>query len=162
MALIADMVESWRNPRAVVRRHLLRDRSEPFAFSLLTMFLVLAFVGQWPALARQAALAPAAPLTQRLVAAGLAVLASVPFWYGLAALSHLITRHLFNNSGGFYGARLALFCALLAIAPLMLLHGLVIGFLGQGVQANLIGGLVALGFVYLWFSMLSEAGQTTT
>ena len=48
MAVTTDILSSWRNPRQGIRRHLARGVSEPFAFSLLLVFLVLAFVGQWP------------------------------------------------------------------------------------------------------------------
>ena len=52
MSVTTDIVQSWTRPRAVIRRHLARGQSEPFAFSLLVTFLVLAFVSLWPVLSR--------------------------------------------------------------------------------------------------------------
>jgi len=38
----------------------------------------------------------------------------------------------------------------------MLLQGLVLGFVGPGVQATAVGSLVFIGFLYLWINMLIE------
>lgn len=156
MAVTQDIVESWRRPRVVMRRHLERGRSEAWAFSLLAGFVVLSTVAQAPGLARAAYLQPEVPLVQRLVAMALASLAMIPVWYLLAALSHLVARIL-GGRGGFYGARLALFWALMASVPALLLQGLVAGFIGQSLQLNLVSAATGLGFLWLWLSMLTEA-----
>lgn len=62
MSVITDIAQAWRQPQAVVRRHLQRPKSEPFAFSLLVAFLLLAFVSLWPILSRQTVLQPAVPM----------------------------------------------------------------------------------------------------
>lgn len=156
MAVVSDIVQSWRSPRSVIARHLQRRPTEGFAFSLLVAFLLLAFVAQWPAMSRAAYLAPEAGLTQRMVAAGLALLASIPLWYGLAGLSHLVAHRL-GGKGSYLGARLALFWALLSVAPLMLLQGMLSGFAGPGLLATAAGFVVLGGFLYLWLNMLIAA-----
>ena len=155
MSVTTDIVQGWTRPREVIRRHLARGRSEPFAFSLLVAFLMLAFVSLWPVLARQSLEQPEVPLLQRLVAAGLALLASIPVWYGVGMISRGIAR-VFGGQGSAYSARLALFAALVAVTPGMLLRGLVAGMIGPGVQANLVGGIVGVGFLWIWISMLHE------
>ena len=110
MAVTSDIVESWRRPRVVVRRHLARGRSEPFAFSLLVVFLIVAFVAQWPRAARVAHAAPDTPLEPQLLAIALALLATIPLWYGLAGMARLVGR-LMGGQGRGYGARIALFWA---------------------------------------------------
>ena len=55
MAVTSDIVESWRRPRVVLRRHLARGKSEAFAFSLLFVFLLMAFIAQYPGAARVSA-----------------------------------------------------------------------------------------------------------
>ncbi|MBP9950526.1 MAG: YIP1 family protein [Cypionkella sp.] len=155
MSVTADIVQGWVRPREVIRRHVARGQSEPFAFSLLVAFLVLAFVSLWPVLSRQSLMQPEVPMVQRLVAAGLALLASIPLWYGVALISRWIARAM-GGQGSHYHARLALFAALLTVAPGMLLRGLVAGMIGPGVQANLIGSIVAAGFLWIWISMLHE------
>lgn len=140
-------------PKAVMRRHLARGKSEPFAFSLLVAFLILAFISLWPFMSRQTVLQPSVPMVQRLVGAGLALLASIPFWYLLAAISRTLAK-AFGGQGSFYTARLALFAALVCVTPGMLLQGLVAGMIGPGVQLNLVGALVGIGFFWIWLSML--------
>jgi hypothetical protein len=156
MSITTDIVEGWVRPKQVIRRHLARGVSEPFAFSLLVAFLVMAFIALWPLLSRQSLMQPEVPMVQRLVAAGLALLASIPVWYGVAALSHWIARAL-GGQGDHYRARLALFAALVAVSPAMLLQGLVAGMIGQGAQLLLVQLLVAAGFSWIWISMIFVA-----
>ncbi len=156
MSVTRDIVQSWRSPRAVIGRHLARPVSEPFAFLLLVTFLILAFIALWPGMSRTATLDPARPMVQQIVAAGLALLATIPVWYGVAAISHAIARAM-GGQGTFYRARLALFMALVAASPLVLLHGLTIGMIGQGPQALLVGAIAGAAFATLWIIMLIAA-----
>lgn len=156
MALTADVLQSWWAPRAVMRRLLTRGASEPFAISFLLIFLALALVANAPSLARVAQLDAGGPLAPRFFAAALGLLATIPVWYLLAALSHLVAR-AFGGKGSFYGARLALFWSLVAISPAMLVQGLTAGLVGPGQVANLLGLAVAVGFLALWLSCLREA-----
>lgn len=156
MSLIPDIVESWRAPARVVRRHLERTRSEAFVFTFLFTFLLVAFVAQTPYASRLAFFQPQVPLAQRLFATFLVLIASIPLWYLVAALSRLVAM-VFGGRGNWYGARLALFWALVAITPAMLLMGLSLGFLGQGTQTNALGAGIGVAFVVLWGLMLREA-----
>lgn len=155
MSVTADILESWRRPGVVVRR-LLGQRSEPFAFSLLVTGLILLFVSLAPFLAREAYYQPDQPLTQRLLAAALAMAATVPLWYGLAAIGHLVAR-LMGGKGSYYGARVALFWALVAASPAVLVSGLVRGLRGTGGATDFLGLIAALAFTGFWLVMLREA-----
>ncbi|MDO8885150.1 MAG: YIP1 family protein [Pseudotabrizicola sp.] len=155
MSITTDIVESWRRPRVVVRRHLARGRSEPFAFSLLVVFLVLAFVAQWPGASRAAFADGNGPVAPRLLAIGLALLATIPLWYGLAALSRVVAR-VFGGRGSWYGARIALFWSLVAVGPLMLLQGLVAGMIGPGPGLTAVGVVAGVAFVIFWAVALIE------
>ncbi len=156
MTVTTDLVATWRSPRAAVRRHLARGVSEPFAFTLLLVFLILAFVGQWPAAAREAYLADEPSSAPRILGRGLAVLATIPLWYGLAAVSRVIARAM-GGKGTWYAARIALFWALATVGPLMLLQGLVIGMIGPGPALWSVNVVVGLAFLWLWLTMLHEA-----
>jgi hypothetical protein len=156
MTVSTDLLSTWRSPRAALRRHLARGVSEPFAFSLLLVFLVLAFVGQWPLAAREAYLAGDGSALPRILAQALAVLATIPLWYGLAALSRLAARAM-GGQGSWFGARVALFWALACVGPLMLLRGLVAGMIGPGPALWAITALAGLSFLWLWLTMLHEA-----
>lgn len=156
MPVASDIVESWIRPRVVMRRLLVRGASEPFAFTFLLIFLTLALAAVAPGLARQAWLDGGAALTPRLFASALGLLATIPAWYLLAAIGHLVAR-AFGGKGSFYGARLALFWSLLVVAPAMLAQGLVQGMAGAGQAAALLGLGVGLGFIVLWVQTMREA-----
>lgn len=157
MAIVTDIVVSWRHPRAVIARKLADGVREDRALATAMGAGMLAFVGQWPALSRAAALDPSVPMDARMGGALLATIFLLPLLaYGFAAASHLVAR-AFGGRGSFYSARLALFWAMIAASPVVLLHGLIRGFLGQGMAATVLGVLVLAGFVYLWLAMLIEA-----
>jgi hypothetical protein len=156
MTVTTDLVATWRRPRAILRQHLARGQSEPFAFSLLLVFLILAFVGQWPVAAREAHFAGEASALPRILPRAMAVLATIPVWYALAAISRLVARAM-GGQGTWYGARIALFWALAAVGPLMLLQGLVSGMIGPGPGLTAVTVLVGVAFVWLWFTLLHEA-----
>lgn len=146
MAVTTDIVESWRRPQSVVRRHLQRGRSEAFAFSLLFVFLLISFIAQIPGAARVTALDPAVPMSPQMLAIGLGLLATIPVFYALAWISQFAVRKF----GAGYGARIALFWSLVAVSPLVLLVGLVAGMIGSGPQLAVCGVLTFAAFVFQW------------
>jgi hypothetical protein len=155
MALTSDIVESWRRPRAVVRRLQGAGRSEPFVFTFLFVFLLLAFTALAPYLSRQAALHPEVPLLARLFAAALGMLALIPLFYLLAALGHLVAR-LMGGTGSFYDGRLALFWALTCTTPAMLIYGLARAFAADSAGVGVLGGLTFVVFLVFYATLLRE------
>ena len=156
MAVTTDIVRSWRSPRAVMQSHLARGRSEPWAFSLLVSFMIVAFVAQWPGASRNAFYNADMPISAQMLAMGLGILAFIPIWYLLAALSHWISS-AFGGQGDHYGARLALFWALVTVSPLMLLLGLVKGMIGPGPGLTAVTILTGLAFLVFWILNMIEA-----
>ena len=157
MAVTSDIVALWRKPRSTFRAKLAEGVREDRAIAVLLAACGLSFVAQWPALARAAHLHPDVPLEARMAGALLGTVFLLPLLaYALAGVSHLLAR-AFGGRGSFYGARLALFWALLAAAPGALFYGLIAGLLGNGAGAPLAGVLVFAGFLWLWLSMLVEA-----
>lgn len=154
MALTSDIVESWRRPRVVIRRLQARGRSEAFVFTFLFVFLMLAVVSVSPALARQAAL-EGKPFAPYLLGACFGAVVALPFFYAVAALGHLVAL-LMGGRGGFYEGRLALFWALVAITPAMLLYGLVRAFADGSAGVPVVGFLTFLLFIVLYTVMLRE------
>lgn len=153
MAVTDDILATWRNPRRVLARILDAGPREDRALVFLLVAVIVIFISLWPGLSRDAVLAPEAPLTQRMLAAFFGVLLLVPVAYPLAALTHLASRAA-GGQGTWYGARIALFWALLAVSPLMLLRGLAAGLIGPGVQLHLLDVLVFAGFLWIWLSGL--------
>lgn len=156
MSITRDIVRTWRAPRAVLRAHLARGRSEAFVFTFLFVFLLLTFVAQYPRAARIALENPDIPLAAQLLGLAYGLLLFLPLAYALAALSHLVARGLGAKGGSWYGARLALFWSLVACAPLVLLQGLTFGVIGAGAQSLLVGVLALTAFVVFWAVGLVE------
>jgi hypothetical protein len=157
MPVVSDIRAAWVRPDAFIARKLADGVREDRALAVLMGACGLSFVAQWPALSRAAHLDPSVPLDARMGGALMGVLFLLPlFAYGVAAISHLAARVL-GGRGTWFGARLALFWALLASSPLMLLMGLTAGFMGQGVAATALGVVVFGAFVYLWLRMLFQA-----
>lgn len=71
--------------------------------------------------------------------------------YAIAFAARGIGKVL-GGQGSAYGARIALFWALLASSPLMLLHGLTAGFIGPGIELQIVGLVWLLVFVWFWIS----------
>lgn len=168
MAVTTDILQTWRRPTEVFRRRL-SDATEGGALAILLGACFLFFVAQWPALSRQAHLGRIAaeqagtppedvPGLQALIGINLfALLFMAPLiFYALAALSGLVLR-LFRRRIDPLAARMALFWALLATAPLMLFQGLISGFIGAGTPLTVVGVLVLLAFLWLWTRLLREA-----
>lgn len=157
MSVTLDLLTAWRHPRRVIRAKLDQGPREDRALAVLMLACLLMFVAQWPVLSRAAYLDPSVPLDARVGGALMAQVFIVPLLaYAVAGASHLVAR-VFGGKGAFWGARAALFWALLAIAPAMLLQGLVGGFIGPGPALTVIGCLVLAAFLWIWLSMLAEA-----
>ena len=157
MSVTRDIVRTYRAPRQVMRRHLAGPKNEGRVLVYLMLGCLLIFVAQWPRLSREAYLDPSIPLEARIGGALLGWIFIAPlFFYFLAWVSHGVAR-LLGGQGSGYGARLALFWALLAVSPLWLLYGLASGFLGGGPQLALLGLPALLLFVAFWGIGLREA-----
>ena len=117
---------------------------------------VIVFIAQMPRLAR-ISYETGQELNMLLGATLLAWVIIAPLiFYVLAGLSHLLAMAL-GGRGDWYGARLALFWSLLAASPLLLLHGLVAGFVGPGPELQGVGILWLAVFVWFWISSLRQA-----
>ncbi|WP_126978586.1 YIP1 family protein [Frigidibacter oleivorans] len=150
MPVTTDILASWRRPRAVMRRHLAAGVREDRALGYLMLAMGVIFVAQWPRLSREAFFAPEVPFEARLSGALLAIVFLAPlFFYALAAVAHLAARAA-GGRGSFFGARMALFWALLAVSPAMLLQGLVAGFIGPGPAQTVVGLAVLAAFLMIW------------
>lgn len=153
MAVVADIVRGWRDPAGLISAKAGQGEGATLAVAMGACALI--FVAQWPKLAREAYFAPEIPLEARLGAALLGLVFVLPlFLYGVASLSCLAVR-VFGWQVSGPDARVALFWALLCLTPLLFLHGLATGFLGQGPAVTLLGVITLAGFGYLWSRMLA-------
>ena len=154
MSVTLDILRTWKGPAPVVARHLSGPRREDRAFAILMAGCLMVFVGALPRLARDAALSGEGFLRDATYAfVGWMVVWPLAF-YLVAALSALVVR-----GAGLYGARVALFWALLASSPAALLYGLAVGLAGPGPGAQAAGlvWLTALG--WFWIAGLRVAAR---
>lgn len=159
MPVSSDIVATYRGPGRVVRRLLDMGPREDRALIFVMAFCVVAFFAQMPSLARRAHLEQV-ELNMLLGGALLGTVFILPlFFYTLALVSHWAAR-LVGGQGSAYGARLALFWALLSSAPLVLLNGLVAGFIGPGPAQTLVGLIWVAVFVWFWLSGLRQAQRS--
>ncbi|MCB1361598.1 MAG: YIP1 family protein [Rhodobacter sp.] len=146
MAVSTDILRSFRAPRRVVRG-LLGDRREARILVYLMAACALIFIAQWPRLAREAHLSDAVPLDALMSGALFAWLFVAPLaFYALGGVLTLVLK-LVRGQVEPFAVRLALFWALLVASIPALLYGLVVGFIGPGIEATLTGGLVIVTFV---------------
>ncbi|WP_440800092.1 hypothetical protein [Paracoccus sp. 22332] len=155
--IVPRMLQSWVAPRRVVRG--LSDMPERVKLAVLMAAMLIFLIAQAPANARLAQIDPSVPFQARMGGALLAVMFMMPILaYALAglvaALSRLSPWRLTPED-----SRLALFWALLAVAPAMLLAGLVAGLVGQGPGLTLVRAACGLGFLMIWGAGLSALAR---
>ena len=156
MAVTTDIVATYKSPRKIFARLLSAGIGEHQLLACLMGFCALAFVSQLPVRAREAHLT-GAELNMLLGASLLALIFILPLLlYGLAFIMHLLAR-VFKGQGAPMHARVALFWSLLATTPLMLLHGLVSGFIGESAQEAAIGALWFIMFLWFWSTGMWQA-----
>lgn len=158
MAVTSDIVQSYRAPRAVLRRLHGRpgERREARILVYLMLACVLICVAQGPRLAREAELDPSVPLEARLAGALFAWVFIAPLlFYVLAGFLALIGRIAGKVDG--FSVRLALFWALLVASPVVLLQGLVSGLIGQGIEAAAVFLVAAAVFCWVLVAGLRVA-----
>ena len=156
MAVTTDITATYRGPRKVIARLLAMGPREDRLLAFLMGACVLMFIAQMPRLAREAHL-NGQELNMLLGGALLGIVFIAPLGlYALAMISHLIVRTM-GGQGDAYQSRLVLFWAFLAATPVLLLNGLVAGFIGTGPALNAVGGLWVMVFFWFWVSGLIEA-----
>ena len=156
MPVTSDIVATYRGPGRVVRRLLDLGPREDRALVFAMAFCIVAFIAQLPSLARRAHI-EGLELDMLMGGALMGTVIILPlFLYLLAFVSYGAAR-LVGGRGTSYGARLALFWALLSSTPLVLLNGLVAGFIGSGPALTLVGFAWFAVFLWFWFAGLSQA-----
>ena len=158
MPVTADITATYRGPGRVMRKLLGMGAREDRALAFLMGFCVIAFIAQLPRLARQAHL-QGEDLSMLMAGALMGSVFILPLLlYALAWATHLVRRVL-GRAGTSYGARLALFWSLRASTPVLLLYGLVGGFIGQGPALQLIGIVWVVIFLWFWIASLRASGE---
>ena len=157
MAVTSDIVATYRGPGTVMSGLLAQGRNgvRVLMFALMTGLLI--FVALSPYQARAAHLDPEGPLSVRQYWSAFFWIFLMPLLlYAFAAMVWVISRVAGQQLTG-YAVRLTLVWSLLASAPILLLLGLALGFIGPGVQAQIVGAVWLIVFFWFWVSGLFAA-----
>ncbi|MFB9223715.1 hypothetical protein [Paracoccus cavernae] len=146
--ILPRIVRSWWQPGSVLRE--MRGTPDRVLIVILMVAMLIFLVAQAPGHARAAELDPSIPLDARIGGAVLAVMFIMPvIAFALAALVAALSK-LTPRPVSPEDSRLALFWALLAVSPAMLLAGMTGGFLGQGLPLTITQSIAGLGFLFIW------------
>ncbi|HSG37335.1 MAG TPA: hypothetical protein VLA27_07855 [Paracoccaceae bacterium] len=163
MSISNDVFRAWVRPRAVMRRLLDAGERENRALAILMAGCLLIFVAQWPRLVRLSEgvdlpVGAEVPELSQLIAYSLVswLIVWPLIFYILSGITRILAR-AFKGKGSGYGARLAMFWAVLASSPAALLYGLLVGFNGETIGTQAIGALWLAGFVWIWIQSLRES-----
>ena len=163
MSISNDVLRAWVRPRAVMRRLLDAGERENRALAILMAGCLLIFVAQWPRLVRLSegidlpAGAEAQELSQLIAYSLVSWLIVWPLIFYIAAGITRILARVVRGKGTGYGARLAMFWAVLASSPAALLYGLLAGFNGETLGTQAVGAVWLVGFVWIWIQSLRES-----
>lgn len=163
MSISNDVFRAWVRPRAVMRRLLDAGERENRALAILMAGCLLIFVAQWPRLVRLSegidlpAGAEMQELSQLIAYSLVSWLIVWPLIFYIAAGITRILARVVRGKGTGYGARLAMFWAVLASTPAALLYGLLAGFNGETLGTQAVGAVWLVGFVWIWVQSLRES-----
>ncbi len=159
MPVTSDIMATYGGPGRVMHRLLSAGKREDRALVFLMVGCAFMFISQLPRLSREAYLS-GQDLDMLMGASLMGWLFVAPLaFYLLAGLSQVVAR-VMGGQGDGYGARLALFWALLATSPLVLLHGLVAGFIGPGPGLQGVGAIWLVAFLWFWLAGLRQAQRS--
>lgn len=162
MALTQDIIATYKGPKRVVARFLAQGRNEVRALLFVLIAGVLMFVAVAPYQAREAQLDPDIPLEARLYWSAFFYILILPIFIYLFALIIWGLARIARRQITGYEIRFTLIWALLASTPIMLLMGLTAGFIGPGIQLQLLGLIWVLVFGWFWVSGLLSADGAST
>ena len=146
--IVPRIAQSWWAPGRVVAS--LRGTPERVLIVILMAAMLIFWVAQAPGHARAAHLDPSVPLDARLGGALLAVVFMMPLVAYVVAELVAFASRLTPWRVSSADSRLALFWALLAVAPAMLLSGLTLGMAGPGGALSLTRAVAGIGFLVIW------------
>ncbi len=160
MALTQDIAATYKGPARVTSRFLAQGRNEVRGLLFLLVAGVLMFIASAPFQAREAQLDPQVPLIARLYWSAFFCIFILPILvYLFAACIWVLARIARRRISG-YAIRFTLIWALLASTPVLLLLGLTAGFIGPGVQVQVLSFIWLAIFGWFWSAGLLSAEGT--
>jgi len=157
VALTSDIMATYRSPSRVVSRFLAQGRNEVRALLFMMIAGILIFVASTPYQACEAQLDTEVPLLARMYWSAFLYIFILPILvYVFAAVVWVLARVARREVTG-YQIRFTLIWALLASTPVLLLMGLTAGFIGPGIQLQVVGFVWIGVFGWFWAAGLLSA-----
>ncbi len=157
MALTQDIMATYKGPGRVVARFLAQGRNEVRGLLFLLIAGMLMFVASTPFQAREAQMDPDVPLAARIYWSAFLYIFMMPilvylFSFVIWCLARIARRQVTG-----FEIRFTLIWALLASTPILLLMGLTAGFIGPGLQLQILGYIWIAVFGWFWAAGLLTA-----
>ena len=160
MSLLGNILKSYRRPRAVIEEFMDDGVREDRALGFLAGGCVITFIAQWPPLARQAYI-EGQELDMLMGAALYGWIFIAPLLlYILAGLVHFVGYLLGSKRSGVQ-TRTVIFWAFLATAPLLLVVGVIEGFLGPSAMKTFVEVIWLASFIWFVVAGLRFKGNQT-
>lgn len=158
MSLIGNILNTYRGPEAVISKFLHDGAREERALAFLAGGCVIAFVAQWPKLARQAFLEEQA-LDMLMGATLYAWIFVAPLMFYLLAGFVQLVGYLLGSKRTGAQTRTVIFWAFLATGPLLLLVGAIGGFIGESGLKTVVEVIWLISFLWFVISGLRVSGK---
>ena len=146
MSVVSRVLLTYRSPSRAFDLMYGRPIDESSSLGYLMGACIFTYVAQWPYLARQAHL-DGFDLQTSLAASLLAWLLIAPLLLYTLALFVYFFHKVLGGGKSSVQIRMGLFWSFFAASPLMMLLGIVKGFLGSGTAENIVG--------FAWLVMLA-------
>ncbi|MEP1765968.1 MAG: YIP1 family protein [Sulfitobacter sp.] len=161
MALTQDILATYKGPGRVVSRFLAQGRNEVRVLLFVLIAGALMFIAASPYQARAAELSEDVPFLARMYWSAFFYIMIMPMLLYAFAMIILGVAKIARRQVTGYEIRFTLVWALLAASPVMLIMGLVAGFVGPSVALQLIGFVWIAVFGWFWSAgLLSADGNT--
>lgn len=159
MPVVNDIARMYVRPRRVIAEKWARGFSEKSNLAYVMGGCVLAFVAQLPVASRRSHL-EGVDLDMILGANILALVFIAPLMMYILALMIYGVLRVFRVSMSSLATRSILFWAFLSASPVMLLYGLVTGFIGLGPARDSVGVIWLVAFCLFIWAGISVARMT--
>ena len=156
MSVVSRVLLTYRSPSRAFDLMYGRPINESSSLGYLMGACLFTYVAQWPYLARQAHL-DGFDLQTSLAASLLAWLLIAPLLLYTLALFVYFFHKVLGGGKSSAQIRMGLFWSFFAASPLMLLLGIVKGFLGSGNAENIVGFAWLVMIAYFIFRAVTRA-----
>ena len=153
MSIVRNIMRSYRHPNLVLGGVAVSDAPEARSLAYLMGGCALAFVAQWPVVARQAHI-DGEEMNMLLAASLMGWLFIMPLIFYVLALLLTFALKALGTKASAQAMRSGVFWSFFAASPLMLLYGLVAGFIGEGSAKQVVGFLWFAAFVTFAFTAI--------